>query len=165
MAKKILPLEAPEPEFREGDTVYLDEMRSIREALDQTGFVVVIDNHNCDKQIRSGITITSDDCRTQAEWSIGRRKYMPKLLDYLTLMPGYHNWTLETLQIRTSFSKQDKQLIGLIELLYGTWLHYSQQGNGSPLLFLEEPETHLHPKQCTMLITLLTKIRKDTQRK
>jgi predicted ATP-dependent endonuclease of OLD family len=55
---------------------------------------------------------------------------------------------------------ESRQLIGLCILLAGA-LNLARKENRFPRIFIEHPETHLHPKMECKLMTLLEQIKKD----
>lgn len=147
------------PWLGEDETVYLDELPAIRKTLEEQGYVVVVNNENLALATRSGMLLDSDACRAQAEWSIQQRKFSPLLPKYIKMFTGYADWD-QKITTQVTFSKQDKQLIGLIELLAGTWTYMKRHRLGG-LIFIEEPETHVHPKQQRELWSVILAIYKD----
>lgn len=53
-----------------------------------------------------------------------------------------------------------QQVIGLIQLISGI-LNISRKENKGVRLYIQNPETSLHPKRCSRFISMLVKIRKE----
>lgn len=131
--------------------VYGDSEEEINRELKDTNAIPIIKLaktpltvicHTGDFNINPAGTFKIDHstCIQQAEWSYGRRKFMPGIEKYLKMFKYEPN---EILTIEDP-THQHKKIVGLIETAVGVLRVAKSKGVSIPLFF-EEPETSLHP--------------------
>jgi len=121
----------------------------------------VVNNQNTNVQTRNAVNVGNSACRIQAEFSLDQHHFVPQGIQYLNMYQGYEKVTVEQLNKRSTLSNQDKQLIGMIELLICTLHHYKKRGEGYPIIYIEEMETSVHPKQQRQMWGVILKIFED----
>ncbi len=97
--------------------------------------------------------IDTEACMKQAEWSYAQGKFMPGIEKYLEIF-GYKPEDILTIKNPTN---QHKKIVGLIEMVVGVNRMAKKHGVGIPI-FVEEPETHLHPAKQVLAVQFLIQV-------
>lgn len=129
----------------------------------KSNMYVLIDNTNTgfvnDDPTLANVTIQERE--DQAMYFIGLNLPLPPYLKkYIEHMYKDDKPDVEAMYKYAKTNPELKQIIGLIQLVGGS-LNMAKKMKKSVRLYIEEPETRLHPKRERMVISLLEMLKKD----
>jgi len=151
------------------------ERKELTVLIDGTGFGIKKDS-------LEPLYITPDECRTQALYYLNNKfkdgkapLYLIRYLDFMFFDAPFisedevntnPNSYIETGKKIVDFLENAKdndealQVIGLVQLIAGS-LNMARKAGAGILLYIDKPETHLHPKRQSRFMTMFQHIRKE----
>lgn len=108
------------------------------------------------------VNVTIEEREKQADYFLGLNLPLPPYLKkYLKFVYSIEDDSeMESMYKHANTNVEMKQLIGFIQLIAGS-LNLARKMKRGVRIYIEEPETRLHPKRERMIMSLLEEIKKD----
>ena len=107
------------------------------------------------------LNVTIEERENQAMYFLSLNLPLPPYLKkYLEYMYEDDKQDIDAMYKYAKTNAELKQIIGIIQLVGGS-LNAAKKQNKSVRLYIEEPETRMHPKRERRVISLLEKLKKD----